>query len=99
MRVQLAGGIGLDQLEGPAVLVITADDLRRPNRDALLSLAQLARPGRIVLIGGTSDRDILMEAINQWRAFRVVAEPAPKAAASPPRGRGVGGRPPPVVAN
>jgi C4-dicarboxylate-specific signal transduction histidine kinase len=67
------------QLEGPAVMVLTADDLRRPNREALLDLATRARPGRVVLIGGTADRDILMEAINTWRAFRVISANAPKA--------------------
>jgi hypothetical protein len=67
-------------LQGPAVLVITASDLRKPDLSPLLGLAKLARPGRVVLIGGTSDRDVLMEAINTWRAYRVVDAHAPKAA-------------------
>ena len=31
-----------------------------------------AHPGRAVLVGGTSDRDILMDAINNWGVIRVV---------------------------
>ncbi len=67
------------QLQGPAVLVLSANDLRKPDRQPLIELADKARPGRVVLVGGTSDRDMLMEAINTWRAFRVVESTAPKA--------------------
>ena len=67
------------RLKGPAVLVVAADDLSGAHRDALQNLAQLALPGRVVLIGGTSDRDVLMDAINTWRAIRVVPSTAPGA--------------------
>ena len=51
-----------------------AGDLRGPQREKLLDLAQAARPGRPVLYGGTGNREILMDAINTWRVFRVVPE-------------------------
>ena len=70
---------GSASLKGPAVLVVAADDLAGSNRDVLLSLAEKAQPGRVVLIGGTSDRDVLMDAINTWRAVRVVPATAPGA--------------------
>jgi len=70
---------GSASLKGPAVLVVAADDLAGSNRDILLSLAEKAQPGRVVLIGGTSDRDVLMDAINTWRAVRVVPATAPGA--------------------
>ena len=61
----------MPRLKGPAVLVVAADDLSGSHRDALQTLASQALPGRVVLIGGTSDRDVLMDAINTWRAIRV----------------------------
>jgi DNA-binding NarL/FixJ family response regulator len=67
------------QLVGPAVLVVAADDLSGTHREALRDLAERASPGRVVLIGGTSDRDVLMDAINTWRAIRVVPATAPGA--------------------
>jgi DNA-binding NarL/FixJ family response regulator len=67
------------RLEGPAVLVVAAEDLRSAHREALRDLAERASPGRVVLIGGTSDRDVLMDAINTWRAIRVVPATAPGA--------------------
>ncbi len=66
-------------LSGPAVLVVSADDLGSPQRENLRRLAEKAWPGRAVLIGGTSDRDVLMDAINTWRAVRVVPATAPGA--------------------
>jgi len=67
------------RLKGPAVLVVAAEDLDCPQRGALSQLAQQALPGRVVLIGGTSDRDVLLDAINTWRAIRVVPSTAPGA--------------------
>lgn len=67
------------QLRGPAVLVLAAEDLSGPHREPLRDLAERALPGRVVLIGGTSDRDVLMDAINTWRAVKVVPSTAPGA--------------------
>ena len=60
------------QLQGPAVLVITAKEMTGTDQTALRALAQQAHPGRAVLLGGTSDRDTLMDAINNWGVVRVV---------------------------
>ena len=61
-------------LAGPAILVLSPQDLRGPNRERLLDLAHAARPGRPILYGGTGDRDVLMDAINTWRVIRIVPE-------------------------
>ncbi len=63
-------------LSGPAILVLAPGDFRGPDRDALLALARAALPGRPVLLGGTRSRDVLLEAINVWRVFRVLPEGA-----------------------
>ena len=62
----------LDELSGPAVLIITSGELNAANNDALKLLAKTAHPGRAILLGGTSDRDTLMTAINQWGVIRVL---------------------------
>jgi len=62
----------LDELTGPAVLVIAASELEGRRAEELRVLAQRAHPGRAVLIGGTSDRDTLMKGINDWGVVRVV---------------------------
>jgi signal transduction histidine kinase len=62
------------ELNGPAILVIRPADLRGPHREKLFDLAHAARPGRPVLYGGTGNREVLMDAINTWRIFRVVPE-------------------------
>lgn len=59
---------------GPGILVLAASDLRGRHREKLLDLAHAARPGRPVLYGGTSNRDVLLDAINNWRVLRVVPE-------------------------
>ncbi len=70
----------LDDLNGPAVLVITANEISAPNTEALKQLAERAHPGRAILLGGTSDRDVLMNAINQWGVIRALdANPEPQA--------------------
>jgi signal transduction histidine kinase len=61
-------------LGGPAILVVRPADLRGSDRDKLFDLAHSARPGRPILYGGTGNRDVLMDAINTWRIFRVVPE-------------------------
>ena len=67
----------IGELKGPAVLIITAAELSGPQAEALKELAALAHPGRAVMIGGTSDRDVLMNAINHWGVVRVVPADAP----------------------
>ena len=62
----------IDSLNGPAVLVISAKEISGSDREGLRRLAQKAHPGRAVLIGGTSDRDTLMDAINNWGVIRVL---------------------------
>ncbi len=69
-----------DQVEGPAVLVLAPEDLCGPHRAELEALARRARPGRPVLLGGTGDRDTLLDAINRWHIFRVVPKRAPQSA-------------------
>ena len=59
---------------GPAILVLTPEDLRGPHRGELLDIASAARPGRPVLYGGTNNRDVLIDAINSWRVLRIVPE-------------------------
>ncbi len=61
-------------LTGPTVLVLAAEDLKGRSRGTLLHLAEAARPGRPILIGGTRNRDLLLEAINQWRVFRILSD-------------------------
>ena len=62
----------MDELTGPAVLVITAAEIRSPQPDALKALSRAAHPGKAVLVGGTADRDTLMTAINDWGVIRVI---------------------------
>ena len=65
--------IATEDLQGPAVLVITAAELDGRRVDELRALSHRAHPGRAVLLGGTSDRDTLMTAINDWGVIRVVS--------------------------
>jgi signal transduction histidine kinase len=67
-------GSGPPALPGPGILVLTPADLRGPLREKLLDLCLAARPGRPVLYGGLGNRQVLLDAINAWRVFRVVAE-------------------------
>jgi signal transduction histidine kinase len=67
-------------LLGPAILVLSAADLEGPLRHALLELARQARPGRPIVLGGSASRETLMDAINIWRAFRLVPEQTPQGA-------------------
>jgi hypothetical protein len=61
-----------EHLKGPAVLLVAASEINGNQRENLQELAALAHPGRVVLVGGTSDRDVLMDAINHWGVFRVL---------------------------
>lgn len=65
------------RLDGPAVLLMTTEELRRAdNYRVLQDGARLALPGRPVLYGDGQDRDLLMEAINSWQISRFVPEGA-----------------------
>jgi hypothetical protein len=66
----------MDTLRGPAVLVVAANELNGPDHESLRALSARAHPGRAVLIGGTSDRDTLMDAINNWGVVRVIRSDA-----------------------
>ncbi len=65
---------------GPAVLVLSAQDLRGPQAEALREVARGAAPGRPIIVGGADDRRVLLEAINEWRAHSLVPRGAPRAA-------------------
>lgn len=67
---------------GPAILVLAAQDLRGPQAAALRAIARGAEPGRPIVVGGTGDRRLLLEAINEWRAHSLVPRGAPPAALS-----------------
>ena len=63
--------------ESPAILVVVPQDLvAGPMASRLLEYAQASRPARPVLLGGARNRDVLVDAINTWRIFRVVPEQA-----------------------
>ena len=62
------------EIFGPAILVLCPTDLRGPRRGALLDLMHAALPGRPVLYGGAGDRDVLLDAINNWRVSRIVSD-------------------------
>ena len=68
-----------DRAAGPAILVLTAKDLSGVHREALLAAARRALPGRPVVIGGNAERDVLLDAINTWHAFRVLPARTPSA--------------------
>ena len=71
---------GLEELNGPAVVVIASNELHGRRIDDLRELIRRAHPGRAVMLGGTSDRDTLMTAINDWGVIRVVGtDEAPEA--------------------
>ncbi|MEC9388870.1 MAG: hypothetical protein VX944_02235 [Myxococcota bacterium] len=74
---------GLANLDGPAVVVIAANELQGRREGDLRELVRRAHPGRAVMLGGTSDRDTLMTAINEWGVIRVVgADDPPEAIVS-----------------
>jgi hypothetical protein len=63
---------------GPAILLATAADLAGPWRAALLAHATAALPGRPVICGGSTSKDILLDAMNAWRVFHLLPDrPSP----------------------
>jgi signal transduction histidine kinase len=65
---------------GPATLLLAAEDLVGPDRGSLLELRRRALPGRIVVVGGSDHKEVLLDAINVWHAFRLLPKSAPPAA-------------------
>lgn len=61
---------------GPAVLLLAPSDLSGPRREPHRKLAKAAAPGNPVLLGGTDDRDTLLDAVNTWGVWRVVPRDA-----------------------
>jgi signal transduction histidine kinase len=59
---------------GPAIVVLAPEDLQPPTRAAVRKLVEAARPGRTILYGGTRTREVLLDAINTWRVFRIVPD-------------------------
>ncbi len=60
--------------QGPAVPLLCASELAGPQREPLMAIAQAAWPGRPVICGGTHDKDVLLDAINEWRVFHLLPE-------------------------
>jgi len=60
------------QPSGPAILMATAADIRGPHRGALMQLQQAALPGRPIICGGTANREVLLDAINNWQVFHLL---------------------------
>jgi hypothetical protein len=74
----IVSGGTTNHLQGPAVPVLTARDLEHSNyRTVLLQAVKDALPGRPVVFGILEDKDVLLEAINTWRVYRMVPQQAP----------------------
>lgn len=68
------------ELRGPAVLVLAAEDLHGDRRESLFDVARSALPGRPIVLGGSSRKETLLDAINVWHAFRVLPNDVPRKA-------------------
>lgn len=71
-QVRVLGGEGT--WTGPAILLLSDADLRSGDVDAEVLAA--AAPARPVIVGGTDHRDLLLQALNDLRAFRVLRSDA-----------------------
>lgn len=65
----LAGGL---ELHGPATMILHADDLAGPQRAQLKHLADVALPGRLIVLGNGGSKETLLDAINTWRVVQFV---------------------------
>lgn len=54
------------------ILVFDVRDMQEPQRDSLLDAMRRTLPAGPIVIGGTDDRNVLLEAINEWHAFRLL---------------------------
>ena len=61
----------IDRTRPPAIVLLTAEDIRDPDEE-VRELLRVARPGRPILIGGTGDRAVLAAAINEFNVYRVL---------------------------
>lgn len=60
---------GEHEESGPAIMILHVDDMVGPNSEALRRIAKQALPGRPIVFGKQSHKDVLLEAINTWQAF------------------------------
>ncbi len=60
------------ELSGPATMVLHTDDLAGPDRAKLKHLADLALPGRPIVLGNGGGKETLLDAINIWRVAQFV---------------------------
>ena len=65
----LADGV---ELNGPATMILHADDLAGPNRARLKRLAEIALPGRPVVLGSGGGKETLLDAINTWQVAQYI---------------------------
>ena len=61
----------IDRYRPPAIVLMTAEDVRDPDAE-LRALLRTALPGRPILLGGSGDRAVLTDAINELGVFRVL---------------------------
>ena len=69
IQVLLSGEV---ELRGPATLVLHANDLSGPHRVELTHIANMALPGRPIVLGNGRAKDTLLDAINTWRAAQFI---------------------------
>ena len=75
----LEWGQGRAQDMHPQILLVTPRDLVQEESESLHEYLRTRRGCRMVLVGGTNDKDTLLQSINVWRVARII--PAETAAA------------------
>lgn len=71
VSVQCADATNTESQES-SVLIFDARDMQGPEREFLLAAMRRALPAGPIVIGGADDRNILLKAINEWHAFRLL---------------------------